>query len=334
MSNEKQPRNVLNVLFTSDDVGHIHKILGFSCLFSFGYRYYHFGEADCNFGPNPGTLLFVLHHLLLNLSSFIFSLPEKRIVSGYRLWPEARLHALIFVLRSLAFMTVYYYQDVHYHHQVQAPRQQQMLQPRSLPLWVNLVIVLGTCAAADLVSSRQPYSSRTIRDLEFPPLWKWFFGTVQFVATALCLVGPGRRYTYHLSFVFVIQVNAFLMTLRRKNIASHTTLVYAYAGLLLWGLAVTVLDDQYSQCVHSSATLGIGTAMVRFHWNINKYILWTMVGLLVHCIRDSSGFWKTNVWWIGAHVVSFAAAMALGYRKMIRTDESNVRKSKKVSKSL
>ena len=304
-----QQQHFWNVLFTKEDVGNIHKILGISCLASFVYRYSHFGKQDCHFGRHHpfGTVIFVIHHLALNVSSFMFKLPEKRIVSGYRLWPEARLHALVFVGRSLAFMMLFYAEDV-------------MMSPDVLPTtkpwhWMNLVIVLGTCAAADAISSFQTYPSRTIRDLEFPPLWKWFFSTVQFVATAICLVGTTpRRYTYHLNFVAVVQCNAFLMTLRRKNLASHTVLMYVYAGLLLVGLTLTILDDQYSHCVHATAVIGIATAMIRFHWNMNKYVLWTLVGILVHYLRDT-GIFTTNVWWVLGHCLSWGAAMVLGYRK-------------------
>jgi len=34
----------------------------------------------------------------------IFKIPLKRIASGYRIWPEYRLHSIFFALRSLSMM--------------------------------------------------------------------------------------------------------------------------------------------------------------------------------------------------------------------------------------
>ena len=94
-------------LVTSEDPHHIHEVLGLACLSSFVYRFrYAGGETDGNFGPYPGTLGFVVLHLSLNLSSFVFEIPQRRISTGYRIWPEYRIHSLVFCARSLACMLV------------------------------------------------------------------------------------------------------------------------------------------------------------------------------------------------------------------------------------
>jgi hypothetical protein len=103
-------KTLLDKLFSSKEersflIPHIHKILGFSCLGSFVYRFAHVGANDGNFGPNFGTLCFLFHHWLLNASSFIFVIPQRRIRDGgFRIWPEYRIHSLVFASRSLAFM--------------------------------------------------------------------------------------------------------------------------------------------------------------------------------------------------------------------------------------
>lgn len=289
--------STLATLFTSEDKGNFHKILGFSCLSSFLYRYFHLGEADCNFGPHPETLYFVILHFLLHVSSFIFRLPSKRIVSGYRLWPEARLHALVFTCRSLAFFLLFYYEDVY--------RLEQPLH------FMNLVIVLTTCAAGDFISRQQKFPSRTIRDLDFPFLAKWFFSTMQFLGTNICLVGV-RRYNLHLSFIFIIQVNAFLMTLRRKNLASHTLLVSMYAVLLAFGGSLCLYDDKYSQKMHATIALSIFAAMLRLNLSVNKYVLWTGMWLLEQYLAESL---QTNQTWILIHLTSWLIAFVLGLYK-------------------
>ncbi|CAB9505003.1 expressed unknown protein [Seminavis robusta] len=303
-------------LFSEEDVGNIHKILGFSCLGSFAYRYYHL-RNDGNFGPNHGTLVFLVHHFLLHVSSFIFALPKRRILSGYRIWPEARLHAMVFTCRSFAFMLLFFYEDTY-----RTPHHKPPLH------WMNLVIILCTHASADAVSNLQEYPSRTIRDLQFPALWKWFFSTVQFVATGVCLVGA-RRYNPHLNFIFVIQFNAFLMTLRRRDVASHTVLVYAYAIILIVGVAITIADDMNSHLMHSSACLGIAAAMLRLNLGVNKFVLWTGMSFAVHQLRQAD-LLKSTAYWAVAHALSWAGAMALGYYKTSLDTKSFTAKAKAV----
>jgi hypothetical protein len=92
-------------LITKEDHLHLHKALGFLCLAFFAWRFaLLFDEtSDLGFGIYPQwTIPTILLHLCLNLSSFEFKIPERRITTGYRIWPEYRLHSLVFLVRSLA----------------------------------------------------------------------------------------------------------------------------------------------------------------------------------------------------------------------------------------
>lgn len=147
-------RTIIDKLFTREDTFNVHKIFGFSCLASFIYRFSQAGIKDGGFGPHPGTVVFIVLHLCLNLSSFIFYIPQRRIKSGDRIWPEYRIHSLAFAARSLACMLLLWCE------------QYFELGPLYL---ANLLIVLGTCALADWGSSIQgEHASSTIRDVQIP----------------------------------------------------------------------------------------------------------------------------------------------------------------------
>ncbi|CAB9518571.1 unknown protein [Seminavis robusta] len=94
-------------LFTKEDPFHLHKTLALLCLASFVWRFSLFGAADLGFRSHPQwTLVTLILHFSLHLSSFAFSIPAKRIAStstgGWRIWPEYRLHAAIFCLSQLS----------------------------------------------------------------------------------------------------------------------------------------------------------------------------------------------------------------------------------------
>lgn len=193
-------------LITKEDPAHVHKALGLLALISFAYRFALAGrgEADLGFASRPHwTVPTLLLHLALNVSAFRFRIPRRRIVtSGYRIWPEYRLHSLVFCCRNLAFMALFWCES-----------ELGLEQNRSL----NLAIVLATMAAAEWSSQCQgKYRSGFARELDVSAGTKYFFSLAQFTATAICLVGQ-RRYTMHFLMVLIIQGNAFLMTMRRKS---------------------------------------------------------------------------------------------------------------------
>ena len=286
-----QDKTVVEKLFSSKEESHylhVHKILGISALVSFLYRYAHIGERDGNFGPNWHTLLFIIHHFLLNATSFIFRIPQRRINDGggFRIWPEYRIHSLVFTSRSLACMLLIWSEQktnsVGQHH------------------FLDTVIVLATCAAADYGSSLQgEHRSSTVRGTTYTdPYGKWFASEMQFQLSAICLVGM-RRYTLHLTAVTVIQVNSFLMTLRRKNVASHEVLTGAYGLLLIGAFWIGAADDDYNDMMLVSGTYGSLATILRMGpLHMNKYALWTLLGASLWFLRtygwvevENSRFW-------------------------------------------
>ena len=183
-------------LFTKEDRHFLHKMCGFYCLVHYGYRFAHtefvtVGKesktmGDMGFGGVEAgswtTCASLLPHLLLSISSLIFSIPRKRISEGSRIWPEYRLHSIIFACRSLACMAVTW-------------AEARWLQKDQAPLFVaNAAIILLTMIAADMGThvAGEGATSSTINDLSAPPALKYYFSVAQFHATASCLVGVRR----------------------------------------------------------------------------------------------------------------------------------------------
>ena len=100
---------VRSALFTHEDTFNMHKMLGVPCLVHFLFRTLSVPFrpfADMGFVASKLTAIFIVWHLLLSVSSLIFKIPKMRIKEGSRIWPEFRLHSIVFACRSLACMTV------------------------------------------------------------------------------------------------------------------------------------------------------------------------------------------------------------------------------------
>lgn len=238
MSSEITLTSIYQKLFTKEDYPHkifgIHKLLGIACLLHFIFRFaVVFVSSDMWFTSSLQTPMFLGLHALLSLSSIIFKIPKKRIVEGSRIWPEYRLHSIIFACRSLACMALIW------------AEQRYQLAPAYE--W-NAIIVLGTLVAADVAtwSVEETSRSSTIRDLDAPPAMQFFFSVMQFHATAGCLLGV-RRYATQFVYVWIVQFTAFLMTLRRKNLAPHTPLVFTYGFMLAYAPSASLWPAAHSR---------------------------------------------------------------------------------------
>ena len=91
-------------LITHEDrhIMHIHKTLGVLVL---GHIFYRMNLiiklGDSGLAASPWTPLWLVIHALLHVSSFQFRLPSKRNRTYNIIWPEFRLHSMIFAYRSI-----------------------------------------------------------------------------------------------------------------------------------------------------------------------------------------------------------------------------------------
>ena len=75
-------------LFTNHDKYHLHKTLGFGCLFNFFLRIYWlivYGSMHI-YADNQSSIFIPIAHLTLSLSSFIFQVPQIRLNSKIIIW--------------------------------------------------------------------------------------------------------------------------------------------------------------------------------------------------------------------------------------------------------
>lgn len=262
-------------LATKEDSGFIHKILGLMALVSYAWRLVRVGDEDMGFASHSEyTLSTLLLHLTLGTSSFQFRIPRKRIATdGGRIWPEYRLHSFVFAARSMACVAVNWYE------------QQFYIQPDYSK---NLWIVLACMGAADLSSYYVGrFHSNTVRCLSAPALAKYYFSVMQFFATAAHLVG-GRRSSIYFYILMVIQVSAFLLTLRRRHLVSHSFNLLAYGLFLCGGLSAGIYECHKSgyNLWANGAVIAL-TACTAALWRMgpwprvyrHKYVIWTTVYL-------------------------------------------------------
>ena len=119
-------------LFTNHDKYHIHKTLGFGCLFNYFLRIYWLithGSMYIN-ADNRGSFAIPLIHLSLSLSSFIFKVPQLRINSKIIIWKELQLHNIIFTSRSalvMIYSLIFNKNDINTEHYLQIISQQNLM---------------------------------------------------------------------------------------------------------------------------------------------------------------------------------------------------------------
>ena len=333
-------------LMTKEDPNHLHKTLGILVLFSYIYRLVQCAmstESDMGFVTHPQyTLPTIALHFSLNASSFIFKIPHKRISSGYRIWPEYRLHSLIFLCRNLACMLLFYVESTYHYSSSNHNKNDDTSSssPKEFH-FMNIVIVLCTMAAADISSYCQGphHTSGFARELDVPAIVKYFFSMAQLGATAMILQGQ-RRYTMHFIMIIIIQGNAFLMTIRRKNLASHTVLTSIY-GIALAGAGI-MAHLEYSRANsnirRAVGLIGFTATLLRTgpRWipglsmiQNNKYLLWISLYLLHEtCVRPYLDIEMSTARRM-VNVSLQMAVVALGYYKHYQEQQSTRNKTVK-----
>jgi hypothetical protein len=299
------PLGRLKGLMTKEDKGHVHKLLGMSALLNFLYRFAWVGSADMRLGATPQTLCVICLHAALSATSLIFKIPIRRIIEGSRIWPEYRLHSIFFAYRSIFCMLVTYCE---LRYGVEKPHYE-----------ANVAIVLLTLVAADWGTwfvGPQGRSS-TIQELDAPPLMRYLFSVMQFHATSGCLLGV-RRFSTQFVYVWIIQFTAFLLTLRRKNLAPHGPLIKCYGVMLAAGFGVATYDHYTHGCWLLINAMANSAAVMRMYFRMNKYVLWTFWSAVVYFFRERLELREGDpivahvAWW----VTSVGGLLFMGSRKL------------------
>jgi hypothetical protein len=273
------------LLFTKEDYLHHHKTLGILCLLSFILRFVNFFNQDMAFQAYPHfTIPTIVLHTLLSVSSFQFKIPIRRIRDGGRIWPQYRWHSLIFSLRSLLLLALYYYEDLY-----------QLKQPL---YYMNYIVLLCIMGAAELVNTLvgEEQRSNTVREIDGSGYAKFFFSAMQYNAWAVFLIGI-RCYSIPFYALFTIQITPFIGTLRRKMIfTSNFWGAFVYGAMLVGGFSV---QTYYYHTVGGETfhlfgrSIGFFAALLRFTAILpkslsflqNKFVIWTLMYYIIQRYR-------------------------------------------------
>ena len=259
-------------LFTKEDFNNIHKVLGFASLFHYGYRLYLFSTTQSmKFDDSYYTPICIAMHVALSTTSLIFKIPDNRIRTAPMIYPEFRLHSIVFGLRSLSVMILLY-----------LARRYDLI---SL-LYFRGLIVLITLVLADMITYSYKDQGKTMRGMPFPdyvPLWlrdkiNAYYSASQIFATAQIIFCTGLDDAFLV--LFPIQIAAFLMTCVRKSIITSGAWHFYYGVSL--GLNYVICPLIVYGGVNSRGGLFYPMAFFaifcRFYVpKISKYIVWIII---------------------------------------------------------
>jgi len=246
-------------LFTNHDKYHLHKLLGFGCLFNFLLRIYWLiaNGSMYIYADSASALVIPVAHLTLSLSSFIFQVPLIRLNSKIIIWKELQLHNIIFTSRSATIMiysvicirnnigtggTEYYY----------------------LYQFGKFALIIAHHLFADYITAKYNMNEKTTtRDINWEnipdttrAIIKKYYAVCQILAiNALILTdndikGSGVIESAFL-IMFPIQLSTFLMTLVRKSIISNISwhIFYGLSLLSPFFIVINTMNKIDDSCV-------------------------------------------------------------------------------------
>lgn len=279
-----RPAN-MHKLMTKEDghFGHVHKIIGSAALAHYIYRAYLLvTTGSMQFDTSLVTLYCIILHALLSGSSFIFKIPNSRVRSKPMIYPEFRLHSIIFAYRSLiimVFMWISKRYDI------------------TFPLYLRGIVILLTMYAADTVTKSYKDQGTTMREMPMPPhlslasreRLNLFYSMSQIIGTSVIMFSYSLDSVF--AVVFPIQLGALLKTMVRKSIITTGALHFYYTLTLLSNFGVGYIlvqsfDPVKNPEVAASNLLGFVRysaffiAILRYNFRgISKYLLWGLVCL-------------------------------------------------------
>ena len=274
-------------LNTKEDRFHIHKFLGIVSLSNFIYRYYllfSYGNIFLNTNYDMGLLCI---HTGLSVSSLIFHIPNKRHSNLPMIYPEYRLHNIVFALRSILCCFIDFY-IVQY------------------KLYYKMSICILTMLSADYITKiyAEPnnFTMRSMPYSELIPLIEqnkitMFYTLQQISATLFMLMNMNSAF----SPLFAIQISSFLMTLVRKSIITSNTWHLLYSGSLI--INIVVLNSFNSlQFIH----IVFGTQYIKYlrlKLKLNKYFCWISLFIIFRFLDLNTDYSFLIQYFIGFYLI-------------------------------
>lgn len=272
-----------------EDVFHIHKILGISCLIHYIYRIYQWITLRrMTFDSNYSTLSLITMHCSLSLTSLFFHIPNIRNPAAPMIYPEFRDHSILFAIRSILVM---------YIHWCFLYAEFDILNYKVKSSVYRSVVVIATIFIADIITKKYKNQGSTMRAMPFPswiPIsirtqWNLFYSICQVFATLEVLMR--RDMSHSFMVLFPIQLAAFLMTCVRKGI------ITSFGWHIYYTLSLLTTMTYSLTCVsklpyHDLFIYKAGAVLFiigRFTYHISKYEMWSII-IMVYNISKYSIF--------------------------------------------
>ena len=289
-------------LFTNHDRFHLHKVLGFGCLFNFFLRIYWlvaFGSMYI-YADSQISLLIPVAHLTLSLSSFIFHVPQTRLNSKIIIWKELQLHNMVFTSRSATIMlysilcsrmnaatTAYTTYSAYAYYIYQ---------------FGKFALVIAHHMLADYITAKYNTNDKTTtRDINWEnisdntrAIMKQYYAICQILAINALILTDNEPYgsgAVESAFLvmFPIQLSTFLMTLVRKSIISNITWHIFYGVSLLSPFFIITNTIHKNNLEVAKVYLPILYIVFRLQYGMNKYYLMSHVFILNTYIHYRKG---------------------------------------------
>ena len=269
----------ISKLITHEDKFHLHKIFGCVSLLNYFYLLFDFfysgAVAEMTLRTiDSGFIGLTWVHSVLSLSALQFLIPRTRTGIIPMIWQEFRAHSIVFAVRSFVLINLLYFI---------AKKCDGDVRAGAITGCVRLGVVLLAMKLADLSTDylRENKKETTTATM---PYWsdcpanvqsaiKYFYTHSQFMATYVCLFA---EIPYILAVAFPIQFASFMMTLVRKNIISSFWYHVLYGGSLLAVYLINAADMR----LYPVILIGSLLIYLRVHLKMNKYVLWTIVGII------------------------------------------------------
>jgi len=261
-------------LVTHEDrhIMHMHKTLGILVLGHIFYRMFLIIKLGISgLATSCWTPFWMFIHALLHISSFQFRLPEKRNKTYNIIWPEFRLHSMIFAYRSIITVLLVW-MGGYWNRVLRGP------------------LVIATMIAADGVSKLYGQDT-TMRANPYPVgtspnfiVWhNRFYSASQFGASiAIMFRGADSAFLALLP----IQTAPFLMTLVKKGILNqaewHTWYTIALLTNWIHALACKGNDGNVVSTL-TYMTIFFSATTARLYYKVNKYAIWGVIWI-INCI--------------------------------------------------
>lgn len=230
-------------LFTRHDPFHLHKTLGLLALLNFILRIYYairYGNSFPDFESKRWACACVLIHAALPLTSLALPLPTKRNFSSPMIWPEFRLHSILFACRHVICTVI----------SILELWPTQILGTRSAApvlaeCGMKVLIVLAFVYIARMITDRYgDKEHRTTNAMPYPHdlsedecnRIKFEYAKKQFGATLMATFPGHLAATFNFAPLYAIQSAPFMMTLVRKGKCNARAYHCVYAATLLYPL--------------------------------------------------------------------------------------------------